>query len=139
MSHAGSDYMFTKPMHGTGDIASTEGTVVMHPKAAARRLDIYGNSQDGHGKRSTGRDTVQLMTGAPYEIMYKHAIPVEDMWYVTVPSQKRNEVIERLKSKGIYMINGIPLENFILTSGMTIPTVDESRWSSSALPPAITV
>ena len=139
MTGAGADFVFVRPVHGAITGASS-GQVMMHPKAAARRLDIYGNQYDnGKGYRHTGVNPVDLMKGNPYEIMYKDAVPVEDMWYVGVPSTLRQQLIDRLKAKGITSINGIPVENFVLTDGMAPPVVDESQWSSDGLPPAVTV
>lgn len=138
INHAGSDGIFATAIKGKHVVASGYGTVVMHPKAVARRLDFWSVNGDGWGKRPKNSNPIEMLKGSPYENVFKSGIPVSEMWYVSVQAQTRDALIKRLKAKGIYSINGIPLENFILTSGMPVPEYDDSYFSSAKLPPAVT-
>lgn len=93
-------------------------------KAIMRRLDYWGNAHDNYGKNDKGASTpFQLMQqmGSFHEVMPRDTIPVSDFTWVTIASaQAKKQVIKRLTDKGIFMINGIPLENFILTNHETI-------------------
>jgi hypothetical protein len=64
-----------------------------------------------------------------YEVMFKHSIPLSEWSHVVLGSDERDKLIKRLQEHGILKINGIPLENFILTSGMSIPTIDPSVYN----------
>lgn len=139
MQNSGGDYIFTSVLKSTPTIASYGGSVVMHPQAAMRRLDYYANAGDSYGSRSTNGKPIEQLAGHPHETLFKHGIPVSDMWYVTVEDGVRELLIERLKKKGITQINGIPLENFILTSGDVVPQYAPTQWSTDDLPPAVTV
>ena len=139
MHSGGGDFIYFRPNHGTITTASGNGQVVMHPKAAMRRLDIYGNQSDtGTGKHSDGKQVYDIMKGNPYEIVFKHGVPVSDMWYVTLPNSTiRQQLIQELKNHGIDEINGVPVEQFVLTSGMAVPSMEDWQWSTDDLPPAI--
>jgi hypothetical protein len=106
----------------------------MHPDAMMRRTDVNGNSEDSYGKHYQGTIPYQVMKGSPYEITWKHGVPVSDFWYVVVPNNIKQELIKRLESKGIFSINGIPLDTFILTTGQSVPQYNPAQWSSGMYP-----
>lgn len=93
-------------------------------KAVMRRLDFWGNIGDNYGKNDKGAKTpFQLMKtqGNFHEVMPRDGIPVSDFTWVTLASeQSKKKLIQRLSDKGIFMINGLPLEKFILTNHETI-------------------
>lgn len=89
-------------------------------KAIMRRLDMWGNAHDNYGKNDKGAQTpFQMMKtmGGFHEVMPRDGIPVSDFAWVSLgSSQAKKELIKRLSDRGIYMINGVPLEKFILTN-----------------------
>ena len=139
MANSGADYIFTHIKHGKSSTASGTSIAMMHPKAAMRRLDYFANSGDSYGKYTTASAPLKLFSGDPHETLFKHGIPLSDLWYVSVYGNHRDSIIERLKKQGITSINGIPIENFIITDGHAVPDLPEYRWSSNDLPPAITI
>jgi hypothetical protein len=140
MASGGADYLFTTPKHSGLTPGSSPSYsnyhVTVHPKAAMRRLDIYGNQSDSYGRHKAGTDVYALISGNPYEIVFKDSIPLSDMWYMNVPNHAtREELIKRLKAMGITQINGIPIEDFLVGPGGVIPVVDETQWDVIPLPP----
>lgn len=111
----GGDYIFTKPVHGNSGGGSG---VVINAKAALKRLDLYGNQHDSFGAFSNSSPSVyKLMEGNPYEIMFRHAVPVSDWDGLVLGSQSTvTNLIERLKKAGILKINGVPVEQFVVTN-----------------------
>lgn len=135
MNSGGADYIFTTVSHSEPSTASHSNQVVLHPDAMLRRTDIHGNSGDAYGAHVSDIKVYDLMQGNPYEITWKHGIPTSDFWYVTISNvSTRTKLINKLHAMGIYTINGIPIEQFVLTPGMAIPQVDTSQWSMSDLP-----
>lgn len=116
------DYAYTKPVHG--GTHSSGNVIGLDAKSMLKRIDVYGNNMDkGDGERGAGAGKVHdLMKGQPYEIMWRESVPMAHWTYVNVSnSADRQELIDRLKDKGIMMINNIPVENFIITSSMPVP------------------
>lgn len=139
-SGAGGDFLYTRVMHNKPTTGSSYGgAIVMHPKAMMRRLDVYANQSDnGTGKHSNNKLAYDIMKGNPYEVVWKHNIPVEDMWYASLSNETlRQQLIQALKNHGIDEINGVPVEEFILGPNSPIPTMDDAQWSTDTLPPAI--
>jgi hypothetical protein len=133
IGHGAGDFMFTKVGHNTSMKAGNDNTIGFNANAMLKRLDVYGSSHDAYGKKSTSEQpTHELMKGNPAEIMFKHTIPVSEWSHVTLSGHNRDKLIKRLQENGITAINGIPLENFILTSGMSLPQIDPSVYSASA-------
>lgn len=97
----------------------------INPKTMFRRLDYWGNSGDNYGKKNANAQTPwQLMKdyGSLHEVMPHDSVPISDLAFVTIASESvRQEVLKRLKNKGILLINGLPLEQFILGAGMETP------------------
>lgn len=134
MESEGAHYVFTKVIHG--NIAGSVGshTVVIHPVAGLRRLDVYGNQGDNYGKHNSSTEVYDLMKGNPYEIMFKHTVPLTDMWFVRVGQEsQRKALLQELMNRGITEIGGVPIEQFI-AKGSEVPVVDESVWSLGDLP-----
>lgn len=132
MGTGGADYVFTKVVHADLTTAGSAGFsthAMIHPKAAMRRTDIYGNAGDAFGKHFDGVDVYKLMAGDPYEIMFKDSVPMQDLWYIVVPTSTRAELLKKLKAAGIHDINGTPIDSFVLESGMPTPPVDSGNWS----------
>jgi len=137
ISEGSSDYTFHK-VNPSEVVAGAKNPfdsyapkIVAHPKAIARRMDIYGNAGDSFGKHSTGTDVYSLMGNKyTYEIMMKHGIDLSDIWFITMSESDRQALLSKLKARGITEINGLPIDNFIISHGMTIPEVDESQWST---------
>ena len=105
--------------------------VGINKKAIMRRLDYWGNMSDNYGKNDKGALTpFQMMKkyGNFHEVMPRDGVPVSDFSWVTIgSSQSKKKLIERLTARGIFMINGLPLEKFILTNSEVItpiPTVN---------------
>lgn len=123
------DFLYTKPLH-TSTPSYSSRRLVVHPKAMLRRLDLYGNEQDNFGKHKSGTDVYKLVSQTyTYEIMAKHGIPIEDIWYIQAYTEsERQEAIKKAKERGTYTVNGIPIEDFIITQGGKIPDIDETRW-----------
>lgn len=112
-------------------------TVGVSPEALFRRLDSWANSGDNYGKNDKGSSTPgQLMQGSNFhELIVRDGIPVSDFRWVTIGSeQAKKQLIERLTAKGIFMINGVALENFILTNNQAIPEVPLLNTPGSGIP-----
>lgn len=127
----GGDFVFTKTDHDTSGVAAGGNSVAINPKAALKRIDIYGNSSDSFGlKKTSSGSAYDLAKGSPYEIMFKHSVPVSEWSHLNISGEsERQKLIKRLNEHGITKINGIPLENFILTQGMKIPEIDPSFYN----------
>jgi hypothetical protein len=120
------DYVYTKPVHGP--VSASGFSIGIDAKKALARLDVYGNQSDkGDGERGANAGKVHdLMKGNPYEIMFRNHIPISDWTHVSVSSAAaKKELVDRLTEKGILQINGIPLNQFIITSGSTPPVLPE--------------
>ncbi len=136
MRSSGADYIFTTPLHGTNATAQSYGSsVVIHPNAV-RRLDVWSNYSDEYGDHVQSYDDVWTkMSGQPYEVTWKHGVELRDIWYVNVSdSTIKQQIIQALKNKGIYEINGIPVEDFVLASNEKTPDINISTYSSNDLP-----
>jgi hypothetical protein len=107
--------------------------VVINPKAIFRRTDWWANKGDSYGMKGDGTSTSPYNTldnvtgGSPYnggihEALPKDSVPVSDWMYVNMDSGTRLEVIKGLKDRGVLQINGIPIEDFIRSSGMSSST-----------------
>lgn len=135
IGYGSGDFMFTRSIRSTTGKASGTG-VHVNPAAALKRIDLYGNPGDNYGKKDTSAKTaIEIMTGNPasnHEIIFKHTIPLSEWGYVVLSGSERQKLIDRLKNNGITKINGIPLENFILTEGMAVPKIDPSVYSAAA-------
>lgn len=132
MASGAGDFMYTKVLHSTTGLSEGGNSVGINAKAALKRIDVYGNQHDaGNGQHSTGSPSAfDLMKGTPYEIQFKHSIPLSEWSHINISSEaERQKLIKRLTEHGITKINGIPLENFILTSGMKIPEIDPSFYN----------
>ena len=125
--------------HGSGDyVYSTPAThepvggnsLAIHPKAVLRRTDIWANVGDQYGKKSSdgklygAMEKIKKHSTSLHEVMMNDTVSINDMMYISVSTHHRAELLERLKKKGILKINGIPIEEFVVTSGMAPPAVD---------------
>jgi hypothetical protein len=129
MGNNAGDYVYMTPKVKSEIGEATGGNMVaIKPSGIFKRLDFWANPGDGWGKRATGESKVSnkapyyLMenktghysTGI-YEILPKDSVPVKDWSHVSIYSQSvRQQVIDKLKAKGIFAINGIPVEDFVL-------------------------
>lgn len=132
MASGAGDFLYTKTLHDTSGLAEGGNSVGINAKAALKRIDVYGNQSDqgnGHHQLSSP-PAFDLMKGSPYEIQFKHGVPLSEWSHINIASEsERQKLIKRLIEHGITKINGIPLENFILTSGMKIPEIDPSVYN----------
>ena len=123
----GADYVFTTPRRSEW-LAAREANYyganfVIDPTKALTRLDFYANRQDEYGKRITSSNIVEsakiLNEGRgsdnPYEVMFKDEISVEEMEFVQVSESMRQMTIRVLEYQGVREINGVPLEQFVVT------------------------
>ena len=131
-SYGSSDYVYITPK---SDLPSSGhgSSVVINPKAIFRRTDWWANKGDSYGMKGDGTSTSPYNTldnvtgGSPYnggihEALPKDSVPVSDWMYVNMDSGTRLEVIKGLKDRGVLQINGIPIEDFIRSSGMSSST-----------------
>lgn len=104
--------------------------IVIKPSSIFKRMDFWANPSDSYGKKGDGtggggstKTPHQLWkkTGQVYEVTPKDSIPISDWAFAILPSSVREKVIKALKEKGIFQINGMPLEEFLITSGGTPP------------------
>jgi hypothetical protein len=130
-----SDYVYTIPQ---SHLPSGGSNVIINPKAIFRRTDWWANPSDGWGKKGLGQHSgtsskspyhlmddaghVPYDQGGLYEFLPKDTVPVSDWMYVSMSSSVRSQVLEGLKQRGVLKINGLPIEDFIISSGMAPPT-----------------
>jgi hypothetical protein len=114
----------------TPGVSPTEYTgVVVKPSAIFKRMDFWANPSDSYGKKGDKGSGGSKLTphqlwkkhGNPYEVTPKDSIPISDWAFAVLPSNVREKVIKALQEKGIFQINGVPLEEFLITSGGTPP------------------
>jgi hypothetical protein len=128
--YGSSDYVYMTPK---SHLPTSNYSVVVNPKAIFRRTDWWTNKSDNYGKKGGGTTTSPYgsldhavgsgtYAGGIHEVLPKDSVPVSDWMYVTMGSGTRQEVLKGLKERGVLQINGIPVEEFILTTGATAPT-----------------
>jgi hypothetical protein len=114
----------------TPGVSPSEYTgVVVKPSAIFKRVDFWANASDSYGKKGDGGSGGSKLTphqlwkkhGMPYEVTPKDSIPISDWAFAVLPANVREKVIKALQEKGIFQINGLPLEEFLITSGGTPP------------------
>ncbi len=107
-------------------------------KSIIRRLDYWANMSDNYGKNDKGSPTpFQLMKshGNFHEVMPRDTVPLSDFSWIAIGSKEsKKKLIERLTSKGILMINGVPLEKFIVTNSEAIAPVSEVNKMGVGIP-----
>jgi hypothetical protein len=133
MATGGADYIFTHIMHDSETKTQSWGSTyaVVNPHAAMRRTDVYANASDSYGKRKSGIDLYAMLKGNPHETMFKYGVPVSDLSYVVIGTPPlRKSVLEQLKLRGVYLINGIPAEEFVLGNNQATPNYDPALWST---------
>lgn len=136
MSAGSGDYIYMTPKstHGDSKSPASYSGIVMKSKAIFKRTDIWANPGDGWGKKAEGGSTsnkapyklydqVGSVAGGVYEVLPKDTVPVSDFAYVVVPHGTAQQVRDKLAGMGILEINGLPLDQFILTPG-SVPPVD---------------
>lgn len=119
--------IFITPSSNTATEAPYYNWIGIDHKAVMRRLDLWANMGDNYGKNDKGAPTpFKLMknNGNFHEVILRDGIPVSDFKWVAInsPAAKKN-LIKRLTERGIYAINGIPLEKFILSNGEEITPI----------------
>ena len=103
--------------------------VVIKPSSIFKRMDFWANPSDSYGKKGDSGSGGSNMTphqlwkksGQVYEVTPKDSIPISDWAFAVLPSNVREKVIKALQEKGIFEINGMPLENFLIKSGDPAP------------------
>ena len=135
MNSGGADYVFTKVRHGGIDEVPERGVYAfIDARAAMRRTDVYVNQIDDGGARGQDRDIYNLLEGSPYETMFKDSIPLSDIRYIVIGEDDglitRKEIIDALKSRGTTLINGIPIEDYLLENGQVAPQYDPATWNT---------
>lgn len=129
MGNQAGDYVYLRG-RSLQSTSLTNTGIYIKPSGIFKRLDFWANPSDHYGQRSTSQ-------GSPYrlwdksssgylndsaEVMPHDTVAVKDFAHVTISdSYTRSTVIERLKAKGIYNINGIPVEDFIVESHGKVP------------------
>lgn len=136
MGTGGADYVFTKPVHNKPSVSGFGSYVMLHPKAMMRNTDIYANPGDNFGKHTSNRDTYGAVgDSSTYEVMFKDGVPVSDFWYIGIGSAEiREELIKKLKARGITQINGIPIEQFIVGPNQVLPEMPDGNWNTPVNP-----
>jgi hypothetical protein len=109
-------------------------------KAIMRRLDYWGNMSDNYGKNDKGAPTPFKMMknhGNFHEVMPRDSVPLSDFSWIAIGSaQSKKKLIERLTAKGIFMINGLPLEKFILTNHEEITPIPAVNVMGAGIAPS---
>jgi hypothetical protein len=145
------DYVYLTPQGSFNiDEAAKYGPkVIVKPSGLFKRLDYWANVSDSWGLRGGGKGSSTTTVGdlfdkntshnnlGIYEVLPKDTVPIKDFSHVVMPKEGsygvpegfRQGLIDKLKAKGIYAINGIPVEDFIQPySGGTVPT-NLTEWS----------
>jgi hypothetical protein len=131
-SYGSSDYIYMTPKSSL-PTSGHGSSVVINPKAIFRRTDWWANKSDSYGKKGDGTssspynllDSVtggSTYNGGVHEALPKDSVPVSDWMYVNMDSGTRLEVIKGLKDRGVLQINGVPIEDFIRSSGASSST-----------------
>lgn len=127
MSYGSGDYIYITA--SSGDKMSHSG-IFIHPEAIISRLDIWANPSDNYGKKSNNAESPHSLLKTHnhiHEILPKDTVPLKDIMFIRVGSSSTaSEIIAKLKAKGITSINGMPLENFIISSNSPVP--DYNAW-----------
>jgi hypothetical protein len=137
MENGAGDYNYVTPMSDNGSTVSGTSKIVLKPSAVFKRTDFWANPGDGYGKKAGGGSTsntspyelfsskgnigYQGYGGGVYEVLPKDTVPLSDFAYIVVPSNIRQQIIDKLTEKGVIEVNGVPLEKFVLQSGMESP------------------
>jgi hypothetical protein len=137
----GADFVFLRSIaeneseHGYGTRVYVDAVEIV------RRLDVFSYERDYYGVKnknnlnyptnifSSGSTTFD--TGVPYqlkegsgiensEIMARHTIPPSAiLGYNFASAVSRKDALDRLKKAGVTEVNGIPIEEFVLSEGIS--------------------
>ncbi len=122
----GAEYVFTTPRRWTGvasrSAGASQANFIIDPAIALQRLDFYANRQDSYGRRQQDADIVanaritndSVGSGNPYEVMFKHDIPLDAVEYVQVSEEMRPWLIDILRRYGVTEVNGKSVDDFVV-------------------------
>jgi hypothetical protein len=92
--------------------ASASYAFEIDPDDVIKRLDIWANSIDRFGSRSTRDPYAEMVSDSAYEILVKGAISPSAIRSVRLGTRTRQAIFDSLRSRGISKVNGIELEEF---------------------------
>jgi hypothetical protein len=128
MAVGSGDHLFVSPVSKPTQTPYSS-YIGIKTKSILRRLDIWANMGDDYGRRDkSNKAAFPLMKDHAHfnETIVRDSIPLADFEWVNIGSAAgKKELIKRLNAKGIYMINGVPLEKFILSVGETVPNLPD--------------
>lgn len=136
MSYGSGDYVYITPKNSGGNsgaIANYSG-VKVKATAILKRTDFWANPGDGFGTKANPHkggsskdapyklfDKKGTVGNNIHEVLPKDSVPVSDWAYAVIPSGTAQQVREMLTNMGITEINGMTLDEFILTPGSAVP------------------
>lgn len=96
----GGNYVFTKTST-QGSSTASNLAIYLDTKKILRRLDFYKNNTDGWGQLSSGNeDIVEMLKNSSGELMFKKNLSWADVNTISMPSDLRKQLIEKLTSEG---------------------------------------
>lgn len=114
--------LFLSAVAGAGSpsaMSGSHGAVYFAPSAINNSTEIYLNPGDGFGKRKS--DNRQWLRHGGHELMYKRRVEPSQFGFAVVPTATtRENLIKKLKKKGITHFGLIPIEDVIVVSGSVV-------------------
>lgn len=132
LTYGSADGVYLTPK-GPDTPSLNNSAIYINPKSIFKRMDYWANSSDNYGKKSEpgydGQKTTPFQTFKQYnsasvlhEVTPKDSVPLSDWAFAVIESSAiRDAVIKELQEMGIFEINGIPLEQFLVTKYGTPP------------------
>ena len=90
--------------------------LLFDPDLAYQRIDFYANSSDAFGERFDEIDVIEEAHSGAYEVMFKHGLGTDALMALHVSREAQKAILKELEDRGIKEINGIPIENFVVTT-----------------------